>query len=575
MQRRPPATAPSPLPPSRTAGAGSRQGASPATALLVVLVVALAALAWHLRFLQDDAFISFRYAANLAHGHGLVWNPGEQIEGYTNFLWTLLLGGAVALGLDPAPTSLVLGIACFVLTLLATFRLARFVLGSAWPALGVVALLGTNYSFAAYATGGLETQLQACLLTWAAHLALSAAFEDRARPSRLAGLSLVCGLALLTRLDSALFVAVLGVLVVVALYRPAWLARPHAVSSAGAGVARPGRGALVWLFLPALLLVGPWLAWKWGYYGDLLPNPFHVKVGSGTSLVRGLYYVALFCVSYLFAHVPVLVLAAFARRPAALREPAGALLGLALAWTLYVVGVGGDFMEFRFLVPMLPVGFVLAGWLFFARVRPVWLRVALALAVVGGSAHHALTFGRVQHGVESVELLQAHITSEHWSQAGERLAETFPAGPDDVTIATTAAGVIPYYSGLRTVDMLGLNDRWIARHGEVVGTRPGHRRWAPLGYLLRRRVNLVIGHPWVVLRAFRPSFESLEELVRNSVPFEGPLPEAARAARLVELPLDRRTKLLMLYLVPSPRVEQALQRGALTVVPLGGAPASP
>ncbi len=550
------------------ADAGRRPGERPATLILVALVVALTALAWHLRFLQDDAFISFRYAANLAHGHGLVWNPGERVEGYTNFLWTLALAGAARLGLDPAPVSLTLGIACFVLTLLATFRLARFVLGAAWPALGAVALLGTNYSFAAYATGGLETQLQACLVTWATALALPGAFGGGARPARLAAFSLVSGLALLTRLDSALVVGPLAVLLLVALYRPAWLA--SALSGAPGGAAPAG--AVAWLVLPGLLLVGPWLAWKWHYYGDLLPNPFYVKVAGGTSLVRGLYYVALFCISYLFAHVPVLILAAFARRPAALRGPAGALLGLAVVWTLYVVGVGGDFMEFRFLVPLLPVVFVLTGWLLFRRVRPAWLRAALALGIVGGSVHHALTFDRPQHGIEPVALLQAHITSEHWSQAGRRLAEIFPGESDRVTIATTAAGVIPYYSGLPTVDMLGLNDRWVARHGRTAGTRPGHVRLASLDYLLRRRVNLVVGHPWVVLRGFQPSFDSLDEAVRHSIPFEGPLPAAARTARLVELPLDGRTKLLMLYLVPSPRVERALRDGALGAVPLAPPP---
>ena len=40
--------------------------------------------------LFDDAMISMRYAHNLAHGFGLVWNPGEApVEGYTNLLWTI------------------------------------------------------------------------------------------------------------------------------------------------------------------------------------------------------------------------------------------------------------------------------------------------------------------------------------------------------------------------------------------------------------------------------------------------------------------------------------------------------
>ena len=41
--------------------------------------------------LIDDAMISMRYAWNLSHGSGLVWNPGEYVEGYTNPLMTLLM----------------------------------------------------------------------------------------------------------------------------------------------------------------------------------------------------------------------------------------------------------------------------------------------------------------------------------------------------------------------------------------------------------------------------------------------------------------------------------------------------
>ena len=54
----------------------------------LVLLGWLASVAW---FITDDAFISFRYARNLLEGHGLVFNPGEYVEGYTNFLWVLEL----------------------------------------------------------------------------------------------------------------------------------------------------------------------------------------------------------------------------------------------------------------------------------------------------------------------------------------------------------------------------------------------------------------------------------------------------------------------------------------------------
>ena len=44
-----------------------------------------------LDFTQDDAYISYRYAENFIQGNGLVFNPGERVEGYTNFLWIILL----------------------------------------------------------------------------------------------------------------------------------------------------------------------------------------------------------------------------------------------------------------------------------------------------------------------------------------------------------------------------------------------------------------------------------------------------------------------------------------------------
>src|SRR5205085_12438901 len=43
--------------------------------------------------LDDDMMVSMRYGRNLAEGQGLVWNVGERVEGYTNFLWTLVMAG--------------------------------------------------------------------------------------------------------------------------------------------------------------------------------------------------------------------------------------------------------------------------------------------------------------------------------------------------------------------------------------------------------------------------------------------------------------------------------------------------
>ena len=51
-------------------------------------------------FWLDDAFITFRYARNVAAGLGAVFNPGEAVEGYTSFLWMLICSAFFALGDD-------------------------------------------------------------------------------------------------------------------------------------------------------------------------------------------------------------------------------------------------------------------------------------------------------------------------------------------------------------------------------------------------------------------------------------------------------------------------------------------
>ena len=70
-------------------------------------------LAIHNRFIQDDAFISFRYAQNLAEGKGLVFNIGERVEGYTNFLWTCLLSLSFLVKIDPVYFSWMMGLLLF------------------------------------------------------------------------------------------------------------------------------------------------------------------------------------------------------------------------------------------------------------------------------------------------------------------------------------------------------------------------------------------------------------------------------------------------------------------------------
>ncbi len=125
------------------------------------LLAWVAHVAW---FLCEDAFISFRYARNLLEGHGLVFNPGEYVEGYSNFLWTLELALLWALfDLRPEYVAPWLSVACTTATIatmlwwvVRTPSLLHNRTLVAWMALGLVC---SSATFAVWTSGGgLETR---------------------------------------------------------------------------------------------------------------------------------------------------------------------------------------------------------------------------------------------------------------------------------------------------------------------------------------------------------------------------------------------------------------------------------
>jgi arabinofuranosyltransferase len=92
-----------------------------AAPLLLLLALGLfIAESSQLRPQIDDAFISYRYARNLVEGHGLVFNIGEYVEGYTNLLWTLLVAAAMSLGFGAVEAGHGLGFASGLAALCAT-----------------------------------------------------------------------------------------------------------------------------------------------------------------------------------------------------------------------------------------------------------------------------------------------------------------------------------------------------------------------------------------------------------------------------------------------------------------------
>lgn len=516
-------------------------------AVRLALIAALAVVAWTNRFIQDDAFISFRYAQNLVDGHGLVWNVGEKVEGFTNPLWTLLVALCMRLGMDPISATYALGLGFFVVTLDATFRMARALTNSPAMAFCAVLLLGTNLTFSAYATGGLETQSQAAFFALASSRWIRILrAPDVASIEDYAWTSVWLGLAVLTRLDSGVIAFVFAVVTLPLLWRSAADRSAKLRRSVALGV-------------PIGAMTSGLCLFNVGYYGHLLPNTYYAKAaGAGLGVLEhGVGYVTSFVVHY---QLVALVLFVGVTAPAFLRSPqrVWALLVCVVAWASYVAKVGGDFMEYRFIVPILPIFFTCAVWAFDVLDRNIVTVTFMLATFVGDYAYWQLSHadGFIPDGldIETVLGLKSHVEdpTQNWIGIGQALGTAFDHDPQ-ITIAVAAAGAIPYYSKLRTIDLLGLNDEWIARHGREEGTRPGHQKRAPLSYLLDQHVALVV-HPWAVGDYEENIVDYGRAQIGRYIELS-PTDRIPADALIIDFPVTPTRTIHVLYLVRSPRVD--------------------
>lgn len=403
---------------------------------LAGVTLAFVALALAFELLMDDAYISSRYADNLARGQGLVFNAGERVEGYSNFSWTVILAALLRLGIDPVAASRVLGVVWGAAVVAATgWAMVRLRGRLDAAALAATVLVAANVPLALWSTSGMETSFFTLLVTLAVVLWMLPAAPDRARW----GACVLFALGALTRPDGALF------------FGSSFLALP---ASAGR---RRVQEALAFC-LPLAVHLG----WKWQYYGELLPNTYYAKAGITLEyLDRGLAYAGEALRSGGVLLLPFLILAAwhpvharFARR----------VLAVCVVVVAYVIGVGGDVLPVqRFWVPLVPLGAMLTAlgvetlvvrWVPQARVATFVGSTGLAVIVL------AAMWGPTQH------------TRAQWQAALDRMenmGQWIGANlqPEE-SVAATAIGAIAYYSDRRVVDMLGLTNPEVARHPDPV-----------------------------------------------------------------------------------------------------------
>lgn len=537
------------------------------TILSVIAIVWSIWFAYQNRFLQDDAFISFRYAENLVNGLGPVFNAGDRVEGYTNFLWMLLISLGIFLGIAPEVSSVVSGIFLYAASLIVCYRLSKEIWeNNNFLSLCFLFLLGSNYSFSSYATGGLETSLVTFLTIASLYFANRILRDADKGTSSFYWLGILFTLLFLTRIDSGLFIGILGGYIGYRLIRKkADVIPPLAIVS-----------------IPFVCIIGGWFLWKYFFYGTILPNTFNAKVHGGLflKLFSGFEYLHLFLTVYWIGpFLFICLLFALKHKESANSEFLVLCNLILLSEAIYFLSIGGDFMEFRFIVPLLPILFLSILSILYDNLGKSFVLLLITVLPISSlyfrmkdRMHFITSFSF--SGIESIKTLEDHLNNpiENWNLIGKRLNEYL--GKTNARIAVTAAGSIPYYSKLHTVDMLGLSDRNIKdpeKFESLLEAKSGHKKYASFRYLKEQGVNIVIGHPKLSfldhLREMLPATEKMlpsvpknrDYLIQYFFPsITQQEQESSDKFTFVWIPIDDKVKLLVLYLTRSEELDRII-----------------
>jgi hypothetical protein len=384
-------------------------------------------MAYNFNFTQDDSFITFRYAANFIDGHGLVFNIGERVEGYTNFLWTIFIILARLAGYELVSFSRVFGVIFGGLGIAAAYMLALHVFMKDTFRAGAVALvLGAIPSYAYWSVSGLETP--------AFGLAVTLVLYAYMRGSYMTAPMAV--IATLLRPEGA---AVFAFIVAYDIIKRRRIGRQITV------------GLVVYF-----AALAPYLVFKYYYYGGLVPNTFYAKSGTVLeNLPDGIEYIGTYFWHYLGAGA--FILPAFLIIKKEYRRGL-LLLCFFIAYTIYIALIGGDVLKVhRFFVPIMAVVATLIVYGMTVLLKKIPLVIAALIIIMAWGIF-------IPRGHVSSFLTAERFLIRKMVNMANNLKAT---DKSNFKVVISTIGVFSYnLKGHTVIDMLGLTDSTIARHPE-------------------------------------------------------------------------------------------------------------
>lgn len=423
--------------------------------LLISLLLIASTLYYASRYVDfsippfEDAAMLMRYAQHLAQGHGIVWNIGEHpVDGATDFLFMVVSAAFIKLGLTVGQAVRGIGFISHLLTVLIVYWTNRRVNDANIPfsfLSGLYLAVGTGLSYVA-AFFGTPFFALAAASTWTLSL-------------------------LLIKQENPRF----------------WLILAFALSGLITGLIRPEGVILASLMLLSIIIMrglknsisiitvfgtvfllfgGAYFLWRWDYFGYPLPNPFYKKGDSGLhwdSFNNSLLNTLRLCLPF-----AIIALLGFRSRETTKQTLAYLILILGFASAFVLIS---DEMNYgaRFQYALLPIA--LMSWTPLVRnINFSWPNqlsgrernvTFIALIALSASLIYYSWFQNCFLTSYQQTCTRAYENDGRYDM-GKMLSDYRGKG---YVIATTEAGLLPYYSGWTAIDTWGLNDQFIAHNG--------------------------------------------------------------------------------------------------------------
>ena len=410
--------------------------------------------------LFDDAMISMAYAKNVVNGYGLNWaKNGDAVEGFTHPLWTFMMIPLQLIPVGDHVKSLFvqlislffyLGALWFIKRL--TEVLIRRELSFIW--LLPVILTAFYYPLVNWSLQGMETALQALMVASVFYLVMK---EKTGNRFSLVTASVIMALGLILRMDMLLLVlCVFGYWV---FFQKLSLKQLIPL-------------ALI-VFVPFVL----YLIFRWVYFHDFLPNTYYLKmtgISTEVRVLRGLDVFGKYMISVLPAVVfTLLMIALFVRQAEVF-----VLFAFICVQFSYSVYVGGDAWEWssvganRFVSFAMPVFFValtvalhqvFVRYSFFKKniIKVIAFIIVLSFSFC---SFNALLFTEgAGEKWNNLTLKNPPLHFVYHYYMVEKVKKLNEITTEDAVVATVQAGICAYYAHFKLTDIMGYNDRFIAK----------------------------------------------------------------------------------------------------------------